>query len=84
MMGAQIIWLPFGWTVIMGPITIRAEVTGVENPTVNFYIDDELKMTDTIPPFEYPWWNLCFGFHVIKAEIAGQNVTDSVNVFKVF
>jgi len=82
-MGAQIIWLPFGWTVVMGPITIRAEVSNMDNAIVNFYIDGELKMTDSMPPYEYPWWSLSFGFHTIKAEISGQNISDTVNIFKI-
>ena len=82
-MGAQIIWLPFGWTVVMGPITIRAEVSNVDNAAVDFYIDDELKMTDSMPPYEYPWWGLSFGFHTIKAQISGQNISDTVSIFKI-
>ena len=44
-MGAQIVWLPFDWTLIIGPITIRAEVSGVEHPIVKFYIDGTQKFT---------------------------------------
>ena len=83
-MGVQIIHLPFGWTVIMGPITIRAEVHEVENPVVNFYIDGELRLSDPIPPFEYPWWDTSFGLHLIKVEVTGQGISDTVKVFKIF
>ena len=83
-MGAQIFRLPFNWTVILGPITIRADVTGTYSFVVNFYIDGELKSSDNSPPFEYPWWDLSFGRHVLKAELEGYGLNDTVQVFKIF
>ncbi len=82
-MGAQIVWLPFDWTLIIGPITIRVEVSGVEHPIVKFYIDGTQKFVDPLPPFEYPWWDLCFGRHVIKVELVDYGVEDSMRVFKI-
>ncbi|HEC82169.1 MAG TPA: hypothetical protein ENI42_07105 [Thermoplasmatales archaeon] len=83
-MGAQLFRLPFNWTVILGPITVRADVTGINGFVVNFYIDDELKSSDSSPPFEYPWWDISFGRHVIKAELEGYGLEDTVQVFKIF
>lgn len=82
-MGVQWLRLPYNLTVILGPIVIRAEVSNVENAPVNFYIDDELKFTDKKAPFEYLWRRLSFGFHTIKVEIAEQNISDSIRVFKI-
>ncbi|HID25688.1 MAG TPA: hypothetical protein EYP23_04420 [Thermoplasmata archaeon] len=83
-MGAQIIRLPFNWTVIIGPITVRVAVIGVDGFVVNFYIDEVLKFSDSIPPFEYPWWDLSFGRHVIKAELEGYGLEETIEVFKIF
>jgi hypothetical protein len=81
-MGAQVISLPFDWIVILGPITIEAWVTGLNGFQVEFYIDGVLKTTDTSPPFEYPWWDLSFGRHIIEVELVDHEITDSVQVFK--
>ena len=43
--GAQFFRLPFNWTVIFGPITIRADVVGLNGFSVKFYIDDVLQTT---------------------------------------
>ena len=83
-MGAQLFRLPFNWTVILGPITIRADVTGINGFVVNFYIVGELKSSDNSPPFEYPWWDIAFGRHIIKAELEGYGLNDTVQVFKIF
>ena len=82
-MGAQIIKLPFNWTVIIGPITVRADVTGIDGFVVNFYIDEVLKFSDSMPPFEYPWWDLSFGTHTVRVELSGHGLNDTVQVFKI-
>ena len=83
-MGAQIIPLPFDLTIVFGPLTVRAGVTGINGFEVAFFIDNQLKFNDTSWPFEYPWWDLSFGRHTIKVELVGYGLTDSVEVFKIF
>jgi hypothetical protein len=82
-MGAQIINLPWDLIIIVGPITIEAEVTGGNGFQVEFYIDNELKTTDSSSPFEYPWWELSFGTHTIEVKLVGYAVSDSVQVIKI-
>ena len=86
-MGAQFFWLPSNWTIIIGPITIRAAVTGLNGFVVDFYIDGELKTSDINPPFEYPWWGLSFGLHTIEVKLLQDSIvqdTDSIDVLKLF
>jgi len=82
-MGAQMIRLPFNLTVILGPITIEAYVTGINGFQVEFYIDEALKITDSSPPFEYPWWDLSFGIHTIEVKLVGYELSDTLQVFKI-
>lgn len=86
-MGAQIASLPFDWTIIIGPITIRAEVTGINGFEVDFYIDGELKDSDPNAPFEYAWWDISSSRHTIEVKLIQDDIvqdTDSIQVFKIF
>lgn len=86
-MGAQIFNLPFGWTIIVGPITIRADISGINGFEVEFYIDGVKKMTDDSPPFEYPWWDFTFGRHTVEVQLYSEDTlrdTDSIQLFKIF
>lgn len=83
-MGAQFFPLPLGWTVILGPITIRAAVTGVNGFEVDFYVDDKLISHDSNAPFEAAWWDISFGRHTLKVELTGHGVSDEIQVFKIF
>jgi hypothetical protein len=83
-MGAQMFSLPFDITLIIGPITVRAAVTGLNGFEVDFYIDGEHKFHDSGYPFEYPWWDLSFGKHTITVELTGYGLSDSIEVFKIF
>jgi|GEM_PF-3558157 len=60
--------IPFIFPIIIGSITIEVDVidneTGVKK--VDFYIDDELKATDTIEPYAWKWGGTYFGLHTIK------------------
>ncbi len=85
-LGAQFFSLPFGWTIIVGPITVRAEVTGEDDFTVRFLINDVFQVNDTNSPYEYPWWATGFGKHTIKVELYSEGIlrdTDSIDVFKI-
>ena len=86
-MGAQFFGLPFNWTVIIGPITIRTAVTGTNGFVVEFYIDGVKESSDSNPPFEYPWWGLSFGIHTIEVKLLQDSIvqdTDSIEVLKIF
>ena len=85
-MGAQLFSLPFNWTIILGPITIKTDVTGIDGFIVDFYIDGQKKFSDNNPPFEYPWWDLSFGRHTIEVKLYSEETlrdTDSIQVFKI-
>ena len=84
--GAQVFKLPFNWTVIFGPITIRSEATALNDISVKFYIDDEIQTTDSIYPYEYAWWGTSFGKHTIKVELYSEEIlraNDTIEVFKI-
>lgn len=96
-MGAQMIPLPLGFTVIVGPITIRAEIEGpttdeqgstfYQELIVAFYIDGELQMNDSLSPYECSWWDITFGRHTIEVKLFQDDTlldTDSMQVFKIF
>ncbi len=85
-LGAQFFRLPFNWTVLVGPITIRTEVSEQADYEVKFYIDDVFQVSDLIYPYEYPWWTVTFGRHTLKVELYSEDIlrdTDTVEVFKI-
>ena len=82
--GTSVAKLPFNLTIIIGPITIVAGVTGVDGFEVDFYIDGQFKLHDNSWPFEYPWTNFSFGSHLIVVELSGYSKSDSMKVFKIF
>ncbi|KAA0012294.1 MAG: hypothetical protein FE041_03795 [Thermoplasmata archaeon] len=65
--------LPVGFTIIIGSITVKADAydgeTGIS--TVEFYVDDELKSTDSSQPYEWLWDETAFLKHRIKAVAKG-------------
>ena len=75
--------LSFNRTVIVGPIVIQAEVTGINGFEVNFFIDGEPRFHDNSWPFEYSWVNPCFGIYLITAELVDYDLTDNIKVFKI-
>lgn len=56
----------FFMPLIIGPITIEAEVTGDIAERVEFYINDELKNTDYTEPYTWFWDETTFFLHKIK------------------
>jgi len=82
-MGAQIFSLPFGLTILLGPVTVRADVSNGNGYDVEFWIDEVLEFTDPSEPFEYPWWDLSFGKHTIEVKISGTEISDSIDVIKI-
>lgn len=81
--GASVAKLPFNLTIVIGPITIVAGVTGINGFEVDFYIDGVHQFHDNAWPFEYPWTDFCFGSHTIVAELYGYGINDSMRVFKI-
>ncbi|MHA1667257.1 MAG: PKD domain-containing protein, partial [Candidatus Heimdallarchaeaceae archaeon] len=74
--------------IIIGSINIEArgsDKARVEK--VEFYIDDELKATDTTEPYTWVWNEKTFGKHLIKAiayNDTGETATDKTVVTKFF
>ena len=85
--GKEIISLPL--TVILGKITVEAEVRGIINEVekVEFYIDNDLKNTDDDEPFLWLWEEPAFLTHTIKV-IAyyniGETISKEISVWKFF
>ena len=83
-------WLPIGITIILGKITIIANVIdegGIEK--VEFYVDGDLKFTDHEAPYEWLWDERVIGKHEVKViahDIFGNRGEDKINVtiFKIF
>jgi hypothetical protein len=79
----------FPISLVIGEITIEVEAWDVDSGIrkVEFYIDDELKTTDTSSPYEWLWDETIFGQHIIKVipyDNAGNTVTDEIIVWKLF
>lgn len=67
-------------TIIVGGITVEANSNG---NMVEFYIDDELKRTDTESPYEWFWDETVFGLNEIKViayDEEGNKAEDEMNV----
>ena len=73
-----------GKTVVIGPITIKANAINAQK--VEFYIDNELKYSDSNPPYKWVWEEHAIGNHEIKVIAYGKNnkVEDKINVLKIF
>jgi protocatechuate 3,4-dioxygenase beta subunit len=54
--------------IIIGDIEIEANITNVHSGInrVDFYIDDDLKKSDTVEPYSYLWNESAFFQHTIK------------------
>ena len=65
------------YAIIIGQITIEAEVTDSSVEKVEFYVDDVLKMTDYTEPFSLLWDETSFGSHTIEVK-AYEDAFDSV------
>ena len=62
-MDRDMLSFPSNETFIIGKITIEADTNGNK---VEFYIDDELKETDSNPPYAWQWNEHAIGKHKIK------------------
>jgi outer membrane protein assembly factor BamB len=62
--------LPFNGILIFGPITVNVEASqeqfGINR--VEFYIDNDLKATDTAPPYSYTWRTPALFKHYMSAK----------------
>ena len=81
--------IPSFRTWIIGRINIEVEASDNESDiySVEFYIDDDLKSTDTDAPYEWLWDENEFFQHAIKVVIyddAGNYVTKEMIVRKFF
>jgi hypothetical protein len=81
--------LPFFKPFIIGTITIQADATqepyGIDR--VEFYIDDDLKATNTETPYQWTWNTMAFFKHTIKAvayDTSGKSTEKSIDVSKFF
>ena len=60
--------LPFKTPLIIGSIIVSVTANDGESgmDTVEFYINNDLKITDSSPPWEWRWTELHFGLATIK------------------
>ena len=71
-----------GQTLIFGGITLTVDVTP-HIRKVEFYVDDTLKHTDTLAPFEYKWDDQAFFLYkltIIGYTDTGDTISDSLDV----
>jgi len=75
----EILPLPFNITVVIGKITLAAEVKcGLPIQKVEFYVDEELKFSDEDAPYEWVWDETTCYAHTIK--IVAYDVLGNRNV----
>jgi hypothetical protein len=79
----------FPFTLIVGKITVEAQVNGASEPIqkVEFYKDNKLQATDTEAPYTWSWTSRSFFRHTIKT-VAYFNdtttLTSQITVWKFF
>jgi PKD repeat protein len=81
--------LPFFRPFLIGAITVQVDATqepyGIDR--VEFYIDGELKTTDTEAPYQWAWSTRAFFKHTIKViayDTSGKSTGTSIEVSKFF
>jgi hypothetical protein len=76
----------FPFTMIIGRITVEAQVNGVSEPIqkIEFYMDDTLQFTDSDPPFIWTWNKLSLRGHMIKIVAYYDSVNLTSNQIKVW
>lgn len=77
--------LTFPQPLIFGRITVGVELldSTFQVDTVEFFIDDECKAVDTLPPFEWTWDEFAIGKHMISVksyDTTGTMAGDQVSV----
>ncbi len=71
-----------GNTLIIGGITLTADVSP-KISKVEFYVDDTLKYTDRLAPFEWKWDDQAFFLYkltIIGYTDTGETISDSVDI----
>ena len=81
--------MPFPIPIIVGSIDIKVQASDTESGMnmVEFYIDNELKLTVTEKPYIWKWDEFSFGRHILKViayDNAGNSDTDEMKVWKFF
>lgn len=81
--------LPFFVPLIIGSINIEVNASDTETEInqVEFYIDDELKSTDTTEQYSWTWSKRAFLRHTIKViayDGGGNSASDEIVVWKFF
>ena len=79
--------LPLLMPVVIGPITVKAEVNNASNiDRVEFYIDGELKYVDHISPYSWDWDNTSFDVYHLKvvafAKYGNESCMDTMDIWK--
>jgi len=84
-------FIPFFTTIIIGNIEIEANAfeyePGLDIERVEFYIDNNLKLTDTSKPYSWTWDELAFLRHHVKVvayNSIGENASKEVVAWKFF
>lgn len=79
--------IPIGETVIVGRITVEADVYSSEViDKIEFYIDKDLKFTDEEEPYKWTWDERVFGEHEVKViahDNIGNKASDEIRI-KIF
>jgi hypothetical protein len=76
--------MPLKNTIILGKITIRAEVYSINDlDRVEFYIDDVLKNTDMDSPYEWLWDEKAIGNHEVTVVAYGKGENESAEKIEV-
>lgn len=72
--------IPFFTTIIVGIIDIEVQASDNESGMnrVEFYVDDELKITKGEEPYKWLWDETIFGVYIIKA-VAFDNAENQAN-----
>ena len=78
--------LPFFSTVSIGNTVIKVNSSELVNK-VEFFIDDELMLSDTEVPFEFQWSEKSFSKHsiqVVAYDNSDRTAEDSMVMWKLF
>ena len=72
----------FGNTLIFGDITVKVSTSELLEK-VEFYVDDDLKYTDTTTPFEWTWEEqalFLYKLRIVGYTVEGDILIDSMDV----
>lgn len=75
-------------TLIIGSINVQVETPGFQNqPTVEFYVNDELQFSETQTPYNWLWDEPYFGSYELRIVVSnseGDSEEITQNGFKIF